>query len=260
MRFLSLDDNEAGFIAIGAAPIGVIAIGGMAVGVVAIGFGAVGLVAVTCGASFGALSVSCGISAGGYATGVGLAFGVRSSCVGLALSVLPEDGDPRPRKSNHARELASAKKVSVDIAELSTLGASGWVKATPIREANGSWRLAESERPVMMESSPQSELDDWNGEDPPVLVHLVCDEVPDAEAPAADYRSAPGKRLVFRCDRVLVPSTKANENVGPSPLWFFSKIAIKAALLLAVAGGAAAAVVDRFDGAPHVDLEGGTLE
>jgi hypothetical protein len=237
MRFLSLDDNEPGIIAVGAAPIGILAIGGTPVGVIAVGFGAVGGVAVSCGGSAGIVAVSCGAALGGFATGVGLTLGVKSSCVGVALSVLPGDEDA-PYPSSTPRVPTEFETKGLIAADVDATGArvmSGWAFITPARDADGKWSLHVRGELVVLDREARATLERWDGRDAPILAHLAAERVA-GDAESAGYREASAPRVALRCDRILLPETapRAPEDAGlfGRRLWWIAKTLTKLGLLL----------------------------
>lgn len=250
MRLLSLDDTEAGVLAIGSMPVGIIAIGGMPVGVVAVGIAAAGGVSASCGAGAGLVMITCGAGVGGYTAGVGLGIGLKSAFVGLGLSVLDtkevvERSAPAPSRFDQRAQDETVAIERLESGELSE----GWVLLHATRERYEPWSLVAGGTPLeLTDRKLTRELGKLTEQDTRVLAHLVAEERLDESALTADYRSAQPRKRVFRCDKLVTtgkePGPPTKETV--ERLDTFGAV-WKGALLLAGLALAGWLVRDRID-------------
>lgn len=253
MDFLSVTDGVPGVIAVGQRPVGIIAIGALPLGVIAVGFsavggisiacgGAVGIAAAACGGSAGLVSIGCGGVAGLHATGVGFAIGLRASCVGLGLGVLPREPFPRAR-----RDLVPFAQKLADTVPIEKVGEPscpvGWVAIAP-KKRDGRWVLEHHGERIELEPTAREKLERWPGNDPPIRAHLVAEDV--SADGSRDYRSAPERRVVLRCDDVELPPEPLTEKARTALLFerltWIGGLVVKGAILAAallVAGNVA---------------------
>jgi hypothetical protein len=218
MKFLSVNDGDLAFVAIGGAPVGVIAIGITPIGLVSIG----------CGGAIGGVAVAAGIAVGGLVVGAGLGVGLWIYVAGLGLRVVPREPYPRAASPAVVDDADGVLRREVE---------AGWVHVALEWNRDGVPEISVAGRELSIANAPDLDATQVTGLETARARLSWTDEV--AGNPT-DYRSAPERQPRLVCHALEgLPEPPPRPDVFG---WWFSFL-WRLAVFVAVVGASSVVVV-----------------